>query len=74
MERLKSNQILTFTAHLQPHVYLYVLMVRLIRTARSNLFCLRGAIVLITQNFDPSSNWMDKMQLSEIFTAKRCGS
>ena len=33
-----------------------------------------GAVVLITQNFDPSKNWMDKIQLSEIFTAKRCGS
>ena len=33
-----------------------------------------GAILLITQNFDPAKNWMDKMQLSEIFTAKRCPS
>ena len=33
-----------------------------------------GPIVLITQNFDPTKNWMDKMQFSEIFTAKRCGS
>ena len=33
-----------------------------------------GAIVLITQNFDPAKYWMDKMQLSEISTAERCGS
>ena len=32
-----------------------------------------GAIVLITQNFDPAQNWMDKMQLSEIFTGKKLG-
>ena len=31
-------------------------------------------MVLITQIFDPAKNWMDKMQLSEIFTAKRCRS
>ena len=31
-------------------------------------------MVLITHNFDPAKNWMDQMQLSEIFTAKRCGS
>ena len=31
-------------------------------------------MVLITQKFDPAKNWMDKMQLSEIFTAKRSGS
>ena len=35
---------------------------------------IKGAIVLTAQNFDPAKNWMDKMQLSEIFTAKRCRS
>ena len=33
-----------------------------------------SAIALITQNFDPAKNWMDKMQLSEIFTGKGRGS
>ena len=33
-----------------------------------------GAIVLIAQNCDLAKNWMDKMQLSDIFTANRCGS
>ena len=28
------------------------------------LLALRGAIVLITQNFDPAKDWMDKMPLS----------
>ena len=30
-------------------------------------------IVLITQPFDPAKNWIDKMQLSQIFTGKRYG-
>ena len=30
-----------------------------------------GGVVLIIQSFDPPKNWMDKMQLPEIFTDKR---
>ena len=35
---------------------------------------LRGSYGIDKANFDPANNWMDKMQLSEIFPAKRCGS
>ena len=37
------------------------------------MFFKGGDIVLKTQNFDPTKNWIDKMQLSEIFTDKRYG-
>ena len=35
---------------------------------------LRGSYSIRNTKLRPHKNWMDKMQLSGIFTAKRCGS
>ena len=49
---------------------IFKIRIRVKQYASNALSLKGGAIVLMTQNFDPAKSGMDKMQLSEISTAK----